>query len=116
MNWNSDQPKIGHLYNKNWENLFDKPRLKEDNILQFHMDLAASVQKHTENIILYMLDKLYVKTGSENLCISGGVAQNSVINGQILKKSKFKKIYILLQLVMMQELQLDLHYIFIIIL
>ena len=114
MNWNSDQPKIGHLYNKNWENLFDKPRLKEDNILQFHMDLAASVQKHTENIILYMIDNLYEKTDSENLCISGGVAQNSVINGQILKKSKFKK-YILLQLVMMQEPQLDLHYIYIII-
>ena len=93
MNWNSDQPKIGHLYNKNWENLFDKPRLKEDNILQFHMDLAASVQKHTENIILYMIDNLYEKTDSENLCISGGVAQNSVINGQILKKSKFKNIY-----------------------
>lgn len=68
-----------------------KPR---DELIQHHKDIAASLQKVTENIIFRMLNHLYKETRCNNLCIAGGVALNSVANGKILKNTKFKNIFI----------------------
>ena len=87
MDWENGEPSIDSLFTKEWENLFWKSRKKGDKLEQFHIDLATSAQRLTEEIIFYMLTKLHETTGLENICITGGVAQNSVANGKILRLS-----------------------------
>ncbi len=69
-------------------------RKKEDKLIQRHKDIAAALQKITEEILFKILNHVYKETGMENLCFSGGVALNSVANGKILKNTQFKNIYI----------------------
>ena len=94
MDWDNGEPSIENLFTNEWENLFWKSRKKEDDLEQFHIDLAASVQTFTEEMIFYMLTKLHEKTGLDNICITGGVAQNSVTNGKILRNTPFKNMYV----------------------
>jgi carbamoyltransferase len=70
------------------------PRKPEQRINQRHMDLAASVQKATEEIVLRLSANAAKETGSPNLCLAGGVALNCVANGKILRDSRFKRIWI----------------------
>ena len=65
-----------------------------DNLNQFHMDIAASVQEVTEEIIIRITRFAYNEYGLQNLCLAGGVALNCVANGKILKDKKFKNIWI----------------------
>ena len=84
------------MTNKKFNNLFGcLPRNpnKED-ISQFHMDIGASVQKVTEDILLKIARNLHTKYKIENLCLAGGVALNCVANGKILKENIFKNIWI----------------------
>lgn len=75
--------------------LFGHPvRKPETPLEQFHKDLAASIQKITEEVVLKMVHHVYQETKSENLCLAGGVALNCVANGKILKNGPFKNIYI----------------------
>lgn len=69
-------------------------RRKSEPVTQYHKDLAASVQQMTEELIFHILWALYDKTGLENVCIAGGVAQNSVANGKIIFNTPFKQLYI----------------------
>ena len=94
MSWDGGSPKIESLFTLEWEKLFRTAREKNDELDQFHIDLAASVQKFTEKVLFHMLNHLHKKTGCENICITGGVAQNSVANGKILESTNFKNIYI----------------------
>jgi len=94
MDWENGSPSIDSLFTENWEILFGKPRVKGEKLEQWHIDLATSVQRFTENIIFHMLNHLHAKTGLDNICITGGVAQNSVANGKILENTPFKNIYI----------------------
>ena len=71
-----------------------KPRKGESKLTQFHMDLAASIQELTEEIVLKLAKSLRKETGITNLCLSGGVALNCVANGKLLKKNIFDKIWI----------------------
>ena len=93
MDWQNGEPKIDLLYTKQWEVLFWNARKKGDDLKQFHVDLAATAQRFTEQMIFYILNKLHENTGLDNLCIAGGVAQNSGANGKILLKTPFKNIY-----------------------
>ena len=94
MDWENGEPKIDLLYTKHWEVLFWNARKKGDDLKQFHVDLAATVQRVTEQMIFHILNKLHEKTGLDNLCIAGGVAQNSVVNGKILLNTPFKNLYV----------------------
>jgi len=67
---------------------------EENNLSQFHMDLAASIQAVTEEILLRITRNLYSEYKIENLCMAGGVALNCVANSKIFKKSGFKNIWI----------------------
>jgi carbamoyltransferase len=84
------------MTNKNFEKLFQsKVRISEsDNLEQFHMDLAASIQDVTETIVLKIAQNIKDEFQIDNLCLSGGVALNCVVNGKILKKKIFKNIWI----------------------
>src|SRR3989338_94628 len=73
---------------------FGLPRNPGEPIAQRHKDIAAALQKITEEVIMHLVDYLYDITKLENLCIAGGVGLNSVVNGKILKQSKFKNIFI----------------------
>ena len=84
------------MTNKKFHNLFgQEPRdSKKDQITQFHMDVAASIQKVTEDIILKICVSLRKEYNISNLCLAGGVALNCVANGKILKSKIFDNIWI----------------------
>ncbi len=83
------------MTNAKFDQLFGEPARKpEDLVRQRDMDLAASVQKVTEEVMLRLTSDLAKETGAENLCLAGGVALNCVANGKILRDGKFKKIWI----------------------
>ncbi len=78
---------------------FDKlfggpPRQPESTLTQREMDLAASVQVVTEEIMLRMARHVQRETGMENLCLAGGVALNCVGNGRLLREGPFKRLWI----------------------
>jgi len=70
------------------------PRDPESKLEQRHKDIAASVQKVTEEIMLKMASYLHRETKMENLCLAGGVALNCVANGRILREGPFKDLFI----------------------
>ena len=70
------------------------PRKAESPITQRESDLAASIQKVTETVMLRTAHHLHVLSGSKNLCLAGGVALNCVGNGKILRESPFEKLWI----------------------
>jgi carbamoyltransferase len=78
---------------------FDKlfggpPRKPESELTQREMDLAASVQVVTEEVMLRMARHVHHETGMENLCLAGGVALNCVGNGRLLREGPFKRLWI----------------------
>ena len=83
------------MTNNKFNNLFDGPRREpESEITQKEMDLAASIQKVTEEIVIKLAQSALKITGMQNLCLAGGVALNCVANGELLKKKIFKKIWV----------------------
>ncbi|RPG57303.1 MAG: hypothetical protein CBD95_003455 [Flavobacteriales bacterium TMED235] len=84
------------MTNSKFDNLFGKPPRdsKKDKITQFHMDIAASIQKVTEEVMLTLVESLKKDHNIKNLCLAGGVALNCVANGKILEKNIFDKIWI----------------------
>ncbi len=84
------------MTNSKFENLFGrKPRdPKVEKIDQFHMDIAASIQKVTEEIMIKLAISAKKEYGIMNLCLAGGVALNCVANGKILKEKIFENIWV----------------------
>ena len=84
------------MTSKKFHDLFNqKPRKPEtDELTQFHMDIAASIQKVTEDIILKLAKSIQEEYKIENLCLAGGVALNCVANGKIMKSKIFKNIWV----------------------
>ena len=84
------------MTNDKFNELFgQKPRdSKTEQITQFHMDIASSVQKITEVIMIKMAKDIRNEYGIKNLCLAGGVALNCVANGKILKEKIFENIWI----------------------
>jgi len=83
------------MTNGSFDDLFGGPPRRPDELLtQRHMDLAASIQAITEEIVLRLTRSLARETGQRNLCLAGGVALNCVANGKVLRDSKFEQIYI----------------------
>ena len=83
------------MTNQKFNTLFGgPPRSSETEITQREMDLAASVQKVTEEIIVKIAKDIAKKTGERNLCLAGGVALNCVANGILLREKIFDRIWI----------------------
>ncbi len=87
-------PVVAPLYSSFMEERFGAPRGKDEPLTQYHKDLAASVQRITEELIFHILGHLHRETGLENICIAGGVAQNSVANGKLTRNTPFRNVYI----------------------
>ena len=84
------------MTSQNFHNLFgQKPRdPKSEKITQFHMDIASSIQKVTEEIMIKLAKAIRQEYNINNLCLAGGVALNCVANGKILKEKIFDNIWI----------------------
>jgi carbamoyltransferase len=84
------------MTNEKFNKLFgQKPRNPQnENITQFHMDIAASIQKVTEEIMIKLAKSIRDEYRIGNLCLAGGVALNCVANGKILKEKIFDNIWI----------------------
>ena len=84
------------MTNKKFDKLFGKQRRdpNKEKLTQFHMDIAASIQKVIEDIMIKLVKSLKKEYNISNLCLAGGVALNCVANGKILKEKIFENIWI----------------------
>lgn len=94
MSWEGGDPKIESIFSEELVKLLGPARMNGDELTQKHKDIATSVQRVTEELIFHILNHLQQRTGLKNICIAGGVAQNSVANGKILEKTSFEQVYI----------------------
>jgi carbamoyltransferase len=69
-------------------------RKKGEELTEHHWDIASSAQKALEDTALYLVGKIQELTGEDNLCMAGGVAFNSVMNGRIFHETPFKRFYV----------------------
>ncbi len=82
-----------------WSDAFEQlvggpPRRRGEEILQFHRDLARSVQLLLEEILLGKVRWLHGETGEDDLCMAGGVALNCVANGRIVREGPFRRLFV----------------------
>ena len=83
------------MTSRRFDRLFDGPARRPDGPLtQREMDLAASIQKVLEEIVLRMARHVHAQTGLANLCLAGGVALNCVANGRLLREGPFERLWI----------------------
>jgi carbamoyltransferase len=84
------------MTNKKFDNLFGQKvrNAEHEELTQFHMDIAASIQQVTENIMIKLTKSLKEEFNISNLCLAGGVALNCVANGKILKEKIFDNIWV----------------------
>lgn len=94
LDYDNNIPTVSNLYTSKVEDMFGPARKKGEELTQKHKDIASSVQRVCEELIMHILNHLYKRTGIKNVCIAGGVAQNSVANGKILSQTPFEKLYI----------------------
>src|SRR5688572_31721302 len=82
------------MTNARFDELFGGPRRKpEERLTQREMDLAASIQCVTEEVVLKLGEAIAKQTGEKNLCLAGGVALNCVANGKLLRKKYFDRLW-----------------------
>ena len=94
LDYKDHQPTVSTLYSSKLEVLFGPARKPGEELTQKHKNIAASVQRVCELLILHILDYLQKRTGLKNICIAGGVAQNSVANGKVIENTKFENLYV----------------------
>ncbi len=84
------------MTNNKFSKLFGNPvrDAKKNQLKEFHMDIAASIQAVTEEIVLRLTKNISKEYNIKNLCLAGGVALNCVVNGKILKENVFENIWI----------------------
>jgi len=83
------------MTNSKFDALFGEPRREsESEMEQFHWDMAASVQRVVEEIMLRIVRDLHQRTGLKNLCMAGGVALNCVSNGRIIREGPFENLWV----------------------
>ncbi len=94
LDYSTHVPVVSTLYGEKMIEVFGPARRSDEEIGQRHKDIAASVQSVCEELVFHILNHLQKRTGLKNICIAGGVAQNSVANGKILEKTAFDNLYI----------------------
>lgn len=94
MLWNNTEPLLENVFSGRLVKEFGPQRRQEDEISEYHCDLAASLQAVYEKAFFHILNYLHRKTGLSKLCLSGGCALNSLANGKIFEHTPFKEVYI----------------------
>lgn len=94
MAWNDGAPVIEPFFSPLLEKELGLARDPKDEMTQRHDNIAKSLQVVTEEIIMHMLCRLHDQTKAKNLCMTGGVAMNSVANGKITRETPFENVYV----------------------
>jgi len=94
MSWQGGSPEVGSLFSDYLAEEFGPPRQPGTSLTDRHRDLAASVQAICEETIFHLSSDLHRKTGLKNLCVAGGVAQNSVANGKLRTRTPFERVFV----------------------
>jgi carbamoyltransferase len=95
MTWDGGSPELPALWGIGMEELLGPARVDASTpIEERHMNIAASLQRRLEDVVLDMLRDLHAKTRIDALCLAGGVALNCVLNGKILDETPFRDLYI----------------------
>jgi carbamoyltransferase len=94
MNWNDGAPIVAPFYSTKLVDELGPARTPKEDLTQRHENIAKSLQIVTEEIIIHLLKQLHEQCGSSNLCMTGGVAMNSVANGKITSQTPFEQVYI----------------------
>ena len=92
--WAGNSPKIGRLWTEKFEELLGPAREEGAPLEQHHKDIAHSVQAAYEKVFFHMLNTLSARHGTENLCLAGGCAMNSVANGKVARYTPYRNIYV----------------------
>ena len=92
--WDNGSPEVGRLYAPALESLLGPARSKEDPLTDRHRDLAHSAQAMYEEAFFHLLEALYRRYPCDNIALAGGCAMNSVANGKVALRSRFKNVYI----------------------
>ncbi|HEY7818492.1 MAG TPA: carbamoyltransferase C-terminal domain-containing protein, partial [Vicinamibacteria bacterium] len=82
------------VYSEKIQEIFGPPRRPDEEIEERHYDVAASVQRVLEETALHLAHELHRITGEKRLCLAGGVALNSVMNGRIVREGPFEEVFI----------------------
>ena len=94
MSWEGGCPSMEPIFSSELERLLGSARKEGEELTQRHKNIATSVQRITEELIFHILNHLQLRTGLKNICLAGGVAQNSVANGKIIENTGFEEVYI----------------------
>jgi len=94
MTWDGGEPSVGRLYSDHLAERLGKAREPGEDVEQRHKNIAASMQRRLEEVLLDRLQVLQVRTGLRKLCLAGGVAFNCVANGKILENTDFDEVYV----------------------
>ena len=94
MVWENGEPTIGRVFSGALESLFGSARTKDQPLEALHWNIAASAQAMYEEAFFHILEHVHAKTDLDTLALAGGCAMNSVANGKILERSKFKEVYV----------------------
>jgi len=94
MSWEGGAPHVEPMFSEAFVRTFGPARSKEEPLTDVHRDLATSVQRVCEEVIFHIANDLQKRSGLKNLCIAGGVAQNSVANGKIIQNTGFEHLFV----------------------
>jgi carbamoyltransferase len=94
MTWRGGPATIERLWSDEMERRFGPARSSAEPIEERHRDLAASMQRRLEEVVLHTLSEVHRLTGMEALCMAGGVALNCVANGRIVGETGFRDLYV----------------------
>ena len=94
MEWEGGYPTIGKVYSTELERLLGPHRRPDEPLTEFHEDVAHSLQAVYETCVFHVLNGLWKRTKARRLCLAGGCAMNSVVNGKIRSETPFEEIYV----------------------
>lgn len=93
LNFENGYPKIAQIFSSYLEKRLGEKRAPHEPLKKRHKDIAFCLQKRLEEVVSYLINTLSPSNIS-NLCLTGGVSQNCVVNGKLFKTTQFKKIYV----------------------
>jgi carbamoyltransferase len=94
MTWEDGSPTIGRIFSDKFVDAFGPARAAGEPLSSLHEDIAASLQARLEEVSFHILNQLHQQTRTDRLCLAGGVAYNSVMNGKILLNTPFREVFV----------------------
>ena len=92
--WDEGSPILSNHFSDKFIDLFGSPRRKDEDLTQFHKDLASSAQYAYEEVFFHILNHVYEQNKVKSIAIAGGCGANSVANGKITSNTPFQDVYI----------------------